>query len=77
MEEKETNEVEFFKVRPLGAEEKGFIITAGNMMASRKTFETQEEAEKYIESKPYDLIFTLAVAAAKASLIENKEGGNK
>ena len=77
MEEKEMDEVEFFKVRPLGTEEKEFIITAGNMMASRKTFKTQEEAEKYIESKPYDLIFTLAVAAAKASLIENKEGGNK
>ena len=47
------------------------------MMASKKAFETQEEAEKYIESKPYDLIFTLAVAAAKAALIENKEGGDK
>ena len=77
MKEKEMDEVEFFKVRPLGTEEQGFIITAGNMMASRKTFETQEEAEKYIESKPYDLIFTLAVAAAKASLIEKEEGGNK
>ena len=46
-------------------------------MASKKTFETQKEAEEYIESKPYDLIFTLAVAAAKAVLTENKEGGNK
>lgn len=77
MEEKEMEEVEFFKVRPLGAEEKGFIITAGNMMASRKKFETQKEAEEYIKSKPYDLIFTLAVTAMKATLIENKEGGNK
>lgn len=77
MEEKEMNEVEFFKVRPLGVEEKGFIITAGNMMASKKTFETQKEAEEYIESKPYDLIFTLAIAATKAVLIENKEGGNQ
>ena len=42
MEEKEIDEVEFFKVRPLGTEEKGFIITAGNMMASKKTFETQK-----------------------------------
>lgn len=77
MEEKEMEEVEFFKVRPLGTEEKGFIITVGNMMASQKTFETQEEAEEYIESKPYDLIFTLAVAAMKATLIEKKEGGDK
>jgi hypothetical protein len=77
MEEKEMDEVEFFKVRPLGTEEKGFIITAGNTMASKKKFETQEEAEEYIKSKPYDLIFTLAVAVAKAVIIENKEGGNK
>ena len=77
MEEKEMEEMEFFKVRPLGTEEKGFIITAGNMMASKKTFETQEKAEEYIKSKPYDLIFTLAVAAIKATMIENKEGGNK
>lgn len=77
MKKEEMEEVEFFKIRPLGAEEEGFIVTAGNMMASKKTFETQEEAEKYIKSKPYDLIFTLAVAAAKAALIENKEGGNK
>lgn len=77
MEEKEMNEVEFFKVRPLGTEEKGFIITTGNRMASPKKFETQKEAEEYIKSKPYDLIFTLAVAAVKATLIENKEGGNK
>ena len=46
-------------------------------MASKKTFETQNEAEEYIESKPYDLIFTLAVAAAKAVLTENEEGGDK
>lgn len=77
MKEEEIDEVEFFKVRPLGTEEKGFIITVGNMMASKKTFETQEEAEEYIKSKPYDLIFTLAVAATKAALIENKEGGDK
>lgn len=77
MDEKTMEEVEFFKVRPLGTEEKGYIITAGNMMASRKTFESQTEAEEYIKSKPYDLIFTLAVAAAKATMIENKKGGKK
>ena len=77
MRKEEMEEVELFQVRPLGVEEKGFIITAGNMMASKKTFETQEEAEEYIKSKPYDLIFTLAVTATKAALIENKEGDNK
>lgn len=77
MDEKTMEEIEFFKVRPLGTEEKGYIITAGNMMASKKVFESQDEAEEYIKSKPYDLIFTLAVAAAKATMTENKKGGNK
>ena len=42
-------------------------------MASIKQFDSREEAEAYIESKPYDLIFTLAVAASKAVVTENKE----
>ena len=66
-------EQEFFKVRAVSAENEKFIVTCGNMMASKKQFDSREEAEAYIESKPYDLIFTLSVAAAKAVLTENKE----
>lgn len=66
-------EEEIFKVRALSAEDEKYIITCGNMMASKKKFDSKEEAEAYIESKPYDLIFTLAVAASKAILTENKE----
>lgn len=66
-------EQEFFKVRAVSAENEKFIVTCGNMMASKKQFDSREEAEAYIESKPYDLIFTLAVAASKAVLTENKE----
>lgn len=66
-------EQEFFKVRALSAEDEKFIVTCGNMMASKKQFNSREEAEAYIDSKPYDLIFTLSVAATKAVLTENKE----
>ena len=66
-------EQEFFRVRAVSAENEKFIVTCGNMMASKKQFDSREEAEAYIESKPYDLIFTLAVAASKAVLTENKE----
>lgn len=66
-------EEEFFKVRALSAENEKYIITCGNMMASKKQFDSREEAEAYIESKPYELFFTLAVAACKAVLTENKE----
>lgn len=64
---------DFFKVRPLDAEDKEFIITCGNMMASTKKFSSAKKAQEYINAKPYELIFTLAVAAAKAVNIENNE----
>ena len=66
-------EQEIFKVRALNAENEKYIISCGNMMASKKQFDSREEAESYIESKPYDLIFTLSVAASKAVLTEKEE----
>uniref|UniRef100_A0AAU8AZC0 Phage protein n=1 Tax=Dulem virus 201 TaxID=3145678 RepID=A0AAU8AZC0_9VIRU len=69
-------EQEFFKVRKLTAENDKCIITCGNMMASKIKFDTEQEAQEYIESKPYDLIFTLAVAAAKAALSEKEDTNN-
>lgn len=64
---------DFFKVRQLTLEENEHIITVGNMLATRKRFQSREAAEEYIKSKPYDLIFTLAVAASKAVLTEKEE----
>lgn len=66
-------EQEFFRVRALSAENEKYIITCGNMMASKRQFDSREEAEAYIESKPYDLIFTIAIAASKAVLTEKEE----
>lgn len=39
-----------------------YIITLGNQLASKKTFKTKEEAEEYIEKKPWDLIAIMAMA---------------
>ena len=39
-----------------------YIITLGNQLASKKTFKTKEEAEDYIEKKPWDLIAIMAMA---------------
>ena len=36
-----------------------FVIIMGNNRASEKEFETQEEANKYISSKPYELILNM------------------
>ena len=42
-------EQEFFKVRALSAEDEKYIITCGNMMASKKQFDSRKEAEKRID----------------------------
>ncbi len=39
-----------------------YIITLGSQLASKKTFKTKEEAEEYIEKKPWDLIAIMAMA---------------
>lgn len=51
-----------------------YIITLGNQLASIKTFKTKEEAEEYIEKKPWDLIAIMATAisASMKSIDEEK-----
>lgn len=39
-----------------------YIITLGSQLASKKTFKTKEEAEEYIEEKPWELIAIIALA---------------
>lgn len=53
-----------------------YIITLGSQLASKKTFKTKEEAEKYIEEKPWDLLAILAIATAETTfrtIYESKE----
>ena len=59
VENQENNVVEqLFKVR--GNEERNkFVITVGNHLATKKTFETQEEAEEYISEPKWDTVFAL------------------
>ena len=51
-----------------------YIITLGDQLASKKTFKTREEAEEYIEKKPWDLIAIMAMAinASMRSIYEEK-----
>lgn len=39
-----------------------YIITLGSQLASKETFKTKEEAEEYIEKKPWELIAIMAMA---------------
>lgn len=67
--------LDFFKILPVSAEKEEYTIVCGIMQATPKTFKTVKEAQSYVKSKPYDLIFTLALAAVQA--LENKKEAEK
>lgn len=63
-------------------DEQGKInILVGNYKVSRKTFDTFEQADEYIGSKPYELIFTTCNVLINTMLKYEKEkkitGSNK
>lgn len=43
------------------------VIRLGGHLASKKTFDNVEEAKKYIESKPWDLLAVLSIAMAETT----------
>lgn len=67
--------LDFFRILPINAEKEEFTIVCGTMQATPKTFKTMKDAQAYIKNKPYDLIFTLALAAVQA--LKNKEESEK
>ena len=52
-----------------------YVITLGDQLASKKTFKDMNEAEKYIESKPWGLIVMLAIGVVH-SINKTKEEEN-
>lgn len=56
----------FFKILPMNMEENDYVIVCGNVQASKEHFKTVKDAQEYINTKPWDLIFTIAYAAHKA-----------
>ena len=53
----------------------GTRILAYNAQVSETVFETQEDAEKYIESKPYEIILTTAARLAEL-IVKNLNNKN-
>lgn len=56
------------------------VIRLGGQLASKKTFDNIEEAKKYIESKPWDLLAILSIAIAETTckaICESKEESKK
>lgn len=61
----------FFKILPTNTEENDYVIVCGNVQASKEHFNTVKAAQEYINTKPWDLIFTISYAAHKA--LNNQE----
>ena len=48
-----------FKIRPTNEEQNDFIITVGQHLATEQHFTTREEAEEYIDTPKWDMIFAM------------------
>ena len=69
---------EFYKILPMNTEENDYVIVCGNVQASKEHFKTVKAAQEYINTKPWDLIFTISYAAHKAlNAQETEESKNE
>lgn len=50
------------------------VIRLGGQLASKRTFNNVEEAEQYIESKPWDLLAILCIAMSESTFRAVCEG---
>ena len=48
-----------FVVRPIDTEEKEYVVTIGNRLASDKKFASVKAAQNYVNSRPWELIVVL------------------
>lgn len=62
-----------FVVRPLDAEEKEYVITIGNHLATEKRFKTKADARRCIDDKNWDLIASLIFACYEMIMTEKAE----
>lgn len=58
-------EGKIFRIARLSAENDNVTIAIGNYRVTEKVFKTENEAQKYINSKPWELIAALALLFAK------------
>lgn len=63
---------ELFGIMPMNEEEKSYTIVLPGGRATMKEFETIEDAERYIDSKPWDLIGALATYVVKHEMEMNE-----
>lgn len=66
--ENNSNNIEnpkIFQIRPTNEEKSNFIITIGDKLATKKQFQSEKEAQKYINARPWELIFALAITVSQ------------
>lgn len=56
---------DIFMVRPTNEEQNEFVVTLGDQLASDRKFKTRREAYRFINSRPWELIFALAIFVSK------------
>ena len=71
------NEKEIFAVRPLNEEGNQFVIVVGSHLASKQVFESKEEAEKYMETPKWGMIFALIAEMIQISGTQEFKEKNK
>lgn len=64
-------------IRPIQKDnEDKFILTIGDTMVSEKIFDSEEDAELYVDGRPIDLIFGITVGICHAMIERRmKENG--
>ena len=58
-------------------EDKNVKIVMGNNVVSDKVFNSEDEAEDYIQSKPYELIFNACILFAQWTIKDNNHAEEK
>lgn len=64
----EFNFEESFVIRATNEENNDYIITCGDKIATPKHYQSEEEAEKTIKNKDWNLIATLTIAIAEQAV---------
>lgn len=72
MEEKQMRVQNLFKVVKTSTEREEYAIVIGKHLATEVKFQSRDEAEDFIESKDYDLIWSLI-----AALLDGKEAAEQ
>ena len=65
-QENVTRAKDYFTIRAVDAESEKRVITIGNKLASPILFDNEEEAQRAIDEKDWDLILSLIFAACDA-----------